>query len=87
MEKIILFHSLTNEGYLTSVIDYLQPDIFENKNIKDIISIISDFHDRNNTCPNITEVKALLTTDDLRTSFKSVVEEFSKLDTNYNKMS
>lgn len=84
MEKIILFHSLTNEGYLTSVIDYLQPDIFENKNIKDIISIISDFHDRNNTCPNITEVKALLTTDDLRTSFKSVVEEFSKLDTKYN---
>jgi replicative DNA helicase len=84
MEKIILFHCLTNEAYLTSVIDFLTPDLFDNKNNRDIIDIISNFHDRNKTCPNITEVKALLTTDELKSSFKKVVEEFTHLDKKYN---
>lgn len=84
MEKIILFQSLTNEAYLASVIDHLQPAIFDDKNISDVIGIISDFHDRNNACPNITEVKSLLTTDQLRNSFRSVVEEFHNLDAKYN---
>lgn len=84
MEKIILFHCLTNEAYLTSVIDFLKPSLFENKNIRDIIDIISGFHDRNNQCPNITEVKSLLTTEELKSSFKKVVEEFTHLDRKYN---
>lgn len=84
MEKIILFHCLTNEAYLTSVIDFLSPGLFDNKNNRDIIDIISNFHDRNKTCPNITEVKALLTTDELKSSFKKVVEEFTHLDKKYN---
>jgi replicative DNA helicase len=84
MEKIILFHCLTNEAYLTSVIDFLSPGLFDNKNNRDIIDIISNFHDRNKTCPNITEVKALLTTDELKSSFKKVVEEFAHLDKKYN---
>jgi small GTP-binding protein len=84
MEKIILFHCLTNEAYLTSVIDFLTPGLFDNKNNRDIIDIISNFHDRNKTCPNITEVKALLTTDELKSSFKKVVEEFTHLDKKYN---
>lgn len=84
MEKIILFHCLTNEAYLTSVIDFLTPGLFDNKNNRDIIDIISNFHDRNKACPNITEVKALLTTDELKSSFKKVVEEFTHLDKKYN---
>lgn len=84
MEKIILFHCLTNEAYLASVIDFLEPSLFDNKNNRDIIQIISNFHDRNNSCPNITEVKSLLTTDDLKSSFKKVVEEFTTLDKKYN---
>ncbi len=84
MEKVILFHCLTNESYLTSVIDFLDPAFFDNKNIRDVIEIISKFYDRNNACPNITEVKALLTTDELKSNFKKVVEEFVHLDKKYN---
>jgi replicative DNA helicase len=69
---------------LTSVIDFLTPNLFDNKNNRDIIDIISNFHDRNKACPNITEVKALLTTDELKSSFKKVVEEFTHLDKKYN---
>jgi replicative DNA helicase len=84
MEKIILFHSLTNESYLSTVIDHLTPKIFENSDIKDIINIISDFYDRNNSSPTITEVKTLLTTDSLKSSFKKVVDEFNTLDKKFN---
>lgn len=84
MEKIILFHCLTNEAYLSSVIDHLHPALFENNNIRDIINIISDFNDRNNAQPTVTEVKALLTTEELKSSFKKVVEEFVNIDKKYS---
>lgn len=84
MERVILFHCLTNEAYLGSVVEFLNADFFEDKNIKDIINIISDFYDRNSSCPNITELKTLLTTDELKNSFKKAVSEFNHLDKAYN---
>jgi len=84
MERVILFRALTNEGYLAAVIDFITPDIFEDRHISDIIGVISDFHDRNNTCPSLTEVKTLLTTEELIKSFKSAIEQVKDVDVKFN---
>lgn len=84
-EKVIVYNSLVDDEYLASVIDYLEPKYFTNKDIKSIIKIISEFYKKRNCCPSTTEIKSYLTTDELRKSFTDVVNSFKNLDTAFNK--
>jgi len=83
-EKIILYKSITDEKYLGSIIDYVKPQYFKDKKIKDIFEIISSFYIKHNTVPTITEVKAYLNTDRLKESFKDTVLTFKDIDKNFN---
>ena len=83
-ESIIIYNMLTNETYLSSIIDILNPSFFKNTDIRSIITIITEFYKQRNTIPNHTEIKAYLTTDELKDSFKKVVTSFKNLDKNYN---
>jgi replicative DNA helicase len=83
-ETIIAYKCLTDETYLASVIDHLNPIFFKNKDTKAIFELIKDFYKKNNACPTITEIKAYLTTDELKTSLKNVVSLFTGIDKNFN---
>lgn len=83
-ETIVAYKSLTDETYLASIIDNIKPSYFKNKDIKEIFQIIVNFYNSRNTKPTLTEIKAYLVTDDLKTSFKNVVSLFNGVDKNLN---
>jgi replicative DNA helicase len=80
-EKVIIYHILTDDVYLSTIIDHLQPQYFADKNISNIISIVSTFFEKRNKIPTLTEIKTYLTSSELKNSFKKVVgyiQDFSK---------
>ena len=84
-EIIIAYKSLTDEIYLASIIDYIKPIYFKNKDVKNVFTIIKDFYEKRGTRPTITEIKSYLTTDELKESLKAVVTLFTGIDKNLNK--
>jgi replicative DNA helicase len=83
-ETVIVYKSLTDETYLSSIVDYVKPIYFKNDDIKNIFNIIKEFFINRGTCPTLTEIKAYLTTTELKTSYKKVVSTFTDLDKNLN---
>lgn len=84
-ETVVLYHSLLDENYLGSIIDSLDSSLFNNRDIKNIIDVVTAFYNERDTPPSLTEIKAHLTTDDLRASFKSVVSLISDFDKKFDK--
>jgi len=84
-EKVIVYKSLTDEAYLSSIIRFLQPKFFEDKDIRSVFNIIRSFFEERGTIPTRTEIKSHLINDDLKTSFKNVVHQFVDIDKNFNK--
>ena len=83
-ESVIAYKCLTDDTYLASIIDYVKPVYFKNKDIRSTFKIIRDFFESRNTRPTTTEIKAYLTTDELKASFKNVVSGFAGIDKNLN---
>ncbi len=84
-EKVIIYHVLTDESYLASIIDHMQPRFFENKNIKSIIGLVEEFFNKRGTVPSLTEIKTYLSTPELKEHFKAVVGYFNNFNKNFNK--
>ena len=76
---------LTDEPYLASIIDHLDKKYFTNKSIGSVVSIITDYYDKRNTIPTLSEIKSYLTSDELKTQFKQVVQLFEGIDQKFNK--
>jgi replicative DNA helicase len=83
-ENVLIYKALTDELYLASIVDYVRPIFFKDKDIKPIFEIIKDFFNRRNTCPTNTEIKACLTTKELKDSYIRTVERFKDIDKNMN---
>lgn len=83
-ENIIAYKALTDETYLASIIDAVNPIFFKNKDIKDVFIIIKDFFEKRGTKPTITEIKAYLTDDNQRNALKNVVTSLQGIDKNLN---
>ena len=75
---------LTDETYLSSIIDTVSPEYFDNKNIKSMVTVITDFYKSRDTIPTLTELKAYLTTPDLVNNYKEVVGIVSNFDQRFN---
>lgn len=84
-ERIICFRSLVDSTYLSSIVDYVKPAYFKDKSISFVFSIISEFYEKRNKLPTLTEVKSYLTTDEIRESFKGLVESFKYIDKDIDK--
>lgn len=84
-ENIIIYNVLVDSVYLSTIIDYIKPSLFKNKDIKNVVGYITDFFKKHNQVPNITEVKSYLTTNELKESFKRLVSSFDNLDKSYLK--
>ena len=84
-EQVLIYKSLTDEKYLSTIIGCVNPLHFKDKNIKTIFTIIKDFYIKRNVPPTITEIKSYLNDTDLVNSFKAVVSKFSEIDKEINK--
>ena len=83
-ENVIVYKSLTDEKYLTSIIDIIKPEYFKDKNIKTIFGIIKAFYVKNNTVPTVTELKTYINGDEVKEAFKVVLRNFTNIDKNFN---
>lgn len=84
-ETVIAYNMLTDEAYLSSIIDHLDSKIFNDSDIKNVVSIISAFYTKRNATPTLTEIKGYLTTPELKKSFKNVAAKFDNFDRHFNK--
>ena len=84
-ETVIAYNMLTDEPYLASIIDHLQQKYFENKDIANIVGLITDFYSKRSAAPTLTEIKSYLTDDNMKKSFRSVVSMFDNFDKNFNR--
>ena len=83
-ENVIVYKSLTDERYLTTIIDHINANFFKDKNIKKIFDIIKGFYTKHNTVPTITELKTYINSDETREAFKNVLRNFSNIDKKLN---
>ena len=83
-EPLIIYKCLLDSTYLGTVINFLKPEYFNNQDIKNIIGIITNFYEKNNTAPTTTEIKTYLINDSLKQSFKNVINSFETIDKNLN---
>lgn len=79
-ETIIAFNCLKNETYMASIIDYIKPEYFNNKKINSVLTIICDFYRQRASVPSLTEIKARLTTPEIKRDYIEVVNSFKSLD-------
>ena len=83
-EHIIIYNALTNETYLASIIDIVQPIFFANVDIRTIFDVVASFYRERNCTPNTTEIKLRLITPEQKEAFKRIVSEFANIDRDYN---
>ena len=84
-EVVIAYNMLTDEPYLASIIDHLDGKYFTNKSIAAVVSIITEYYSKRSAVPTLTEIKGYLTTPELKTNFKNVVQLFEDFDKKFNK--
>jgi len=84
-ERIVMYNALFDQSYLETILDFINPSYFKDKNIKSVFNILKSFYVENGTVPNLTEIKSHLTTDELKDSFKTTVLSFNSIDKDYNK--
>lgn len=84
-ETVVIYNCLVDATYLSSIVDYLEIKYFKNKDIQNIIKIIIDFFKKHGAVPTSTEIKAYLTNDEQKESFKKVVTSFTDIDKKFEK--
>lgn len=84
-ERIICYNSLFDSTYLATIIDHVQPQYFKDKNIATVFTIISAFYNKREKLPTLTEVRTYLNTDELRNSFKTLIQSLQDIDKNLDK--
>jgi replicative DNA helicase len=84
-EKVLCFKALSDSTYLASIADFVNPNYFKDKNIGTIFKIITAFYEKRNKLPTNTELKSYLTTDELKESYKTVIESLRSIDKNLDK--
>jgi replicative DNA helicase len=84
-ETVIAYNMLTDEPYLASIIDHLDKKFFENKDIANVVQLITEFYEKRSVAPTLTELKGYLTTPEMKESFKKTVSMFDGFDRHFNK--
>lgn len=83
-ESVLVYKSLTDEKYLSGIIDLVKPDYFKDKNIKQIFLTIKAYYEKRNTVPNITELKTFINSEEVKNAFVNVLRTISNIDKNLN---
>lgn len=84
-ENILLLNALADQEYLSSIISYLDPSFFNDKNIGKIVGKVAEFFTQHGAVPSVTEIKARLTSDEDRKALADLKPRLAQLDSSYNK--
>lgn len=84
-ETILLFNALGDQEYLSSIIGYIDPSFFNDKNIGKVMSRLSDFFLERGTVPTMTEIKARLSSEEDRKALAEVKPKLSQIQGPFNK--
>lgn len=84
-EKVVAYHMLTDESYLSTIVEHIDPVYFKDNNLKFVCRLITDYYLTRSDIPTLTELKAYLTTDDDKNKFRAAVNHFKDFDKNFNK--
>lgn len=76
---------LTDEPYLSSIVDHLDKKYFENKHIANVVQLITEYYEKRSSAPTLTELKGYLTSPELKQSFRETVSLFDGFDKKFNK--
>jgi len=86
-ENIIIQQCLKKDNiYLASIIDYLDKDLFKNKDVGAIIDVIKTFYNERDSVPSLTELKTRINTLALKESLKKTIDIVKKLDKDHNEV-
>jgi replicative DNA helicase len=83
-ENIFIYKCLTDQSYVSSVIDYTDIRYFNNKDIRLVWDIIKGFYDKHSTIPNTTEIKQYIQTNDQKQSLVNVLTKIKEVEKNLN---
>tara|TARA_R110002153_G_scaffold80965_1_gene205408 strand:+ start:34902 stop:36224 length:1323 start_codon:yes stop_codon:yes gene_type:complete len=81
-EKVICYKAITDSTYLNAISDYVKPEYFESQFIAQYFTIVKDFYDKRQKLPTLTEIRTYLTTDTLKSNFKTLIQSFRDIDKN-----
>jgi replicative DNA helicase len=84
-ENIVIYNALMDQGYLETIIHYVKPTFFKNKNLRTVYESISSYYSEYKKVPNITELKTHLVDQDKRDSLKETILSFKNIDKKYDK--
>lgn len=83
-ETTIFYKSMTDQKYLASIVDYIKPHYFKDKDYKNIFTIISVFFSKRNAVPNKNEILNYCNTNEYKESFKNALNKIQKVDKVFN---
>lgn len=83
-ETTIFYKSMTDQKYLASIVDYIKPHYFKDKDYKNIFTIVSVFFSKRNTVPNKNEILSYCNTTEYKESFKNALNKIQKVDKTFN---
>lgn len=84
-ENIIFLNCLKKDSvYLASCVEYLNKDLFKNKDIGAIVGIIKDFYLERDNIPTMTELKTRINTTELKGNLKDAIKCIKDLDIESN---
>ena len=84
-ESVVIQNLLTDSSYASLIINNLNPDYFNNEGNKLIVKYTTEFYNKRNCLPNITELKALIAGDGDLIAIKESLKEIKHLDKTYNR--
>lgn len=85
MEKVVCHQALTNEEYLSTIIDHVKPAFFTDKNLAFIFDIVCSFWEKRRVIPTTTEIKSYLITDEQKDQYRSAIAAITGIDSGINK--
>jgi replicative DNA helicase len=84
-ESVLLYNALADQEYLSSVIGYLEPSFFTDKNIGKIVGRLGEFFIERGQVPTLTEIKARLASEDDKKALADVKPKLSQIEGPFNK--
>ena len=84
-EGVILLNSLLSTDYLATIIDFVKPDYFNDKDIRVVFSTISNFFQERGVIPTHTEIKSRLLTEEDKKAFNNTATKLKQLDKTFEK--
>jgi replicative DNA helicase len=84
-ETVLLFNALGDQEYLSSIIAYIEPSLFNDKNIGRVMSRLSEFFLERGTVPTLTEIKSRLSSEEDRKALLEVKPKLSQIEGPFNK--